>query len=384
MSNNDFGLGEILAPLPICSFWDYYQIKPVIFKGNKNKYSDLLNWEKFNYYISQVGVQYERIRINKEGKEQEVKSHANIADKENQGSTIVFSSLHHFDEKLRSLVENVQLSLMEPCQANIYATPANNQGFAAHFDTHDVIIIQVSGEKHWKVYSNPKDFPIKSGKKTDSVPSEVAIDAILKNGDALYIPKGYWHEGFSNREQPSLHITLGIRSKSPLDFIKWLASYVENDSNFRETFRIKSENKKKFYSEVPKHVSVRIHDSFSKIFNEYKIDEYIKKYFIHKIQVDMITPELNIGLFIKTEDDAQYSLKHKKIGFIIQNEHETNLYCNGNNYSVAYPYSEIINELYINNGFVINAISSKFSLKIELVRKIVIKMLKDGILIKKA
>ena len=34
-------------------------------------------------------------------------------------------------------------------QINAYITPPENQGFAAHYDTHDVFVLQVSGSKRW-------------------------------------------------------------------------------------------------------------------------------------------------------------------------------------------------------------------------------------------
>lgn len=35
---------------------------------------------------------------------------------------------------------------------NIYLTPANSQGFAAHYDDIEAFILQIEGRKHWKVY----------------------------------------------------------------------------------------------------------------------------------------------------------------------------------------------------------------------------------------
>jgi ribosomal protein L16 Arg81 hydroxylase len=39
-------------------------------------------------------------------------------------------------------------------QTNIYLTPASNQGFRTHYDNHDVMVVQVEGEKLWRFYNS--------------------------------------------------------------------------------------------------------------------------------------------------------------------------------------------------------------------------------------
>ena len=47
-------------------------------------------------------------------------------------------------------------------QANSYYTPRRSQGFAVHHDTHDVFVLQVAGEKHWRVYDPLLELPLKA------------------------------------------------------------------------------------------------------------------------------------------------------------------------------------------------------------------------------
>ena len=46
-------------------------------------------------------------------------------------------------------------------QANAYYTPRGSQGFAVHHDTHDVLILQVAGEKRWLLYDPLLELPLK-------------------------------------------------------------------------------------------------------------------------------------------------------------------------------------------------------------------------------
>ena len=37
----------------------------------------------------------------------------------------------------------------------MYLTPAGTQGFAPHYDDIEAFVLQLEGQKHWKVY-NPR------------------------------------------------------------------------------------------------------------------------------------------------------------------------------------------------------------------------------------
>ena len=39
-----------------------------------------------------------------------------------------------------------------PVQINAYITPPQNRGFAAHYDVHDVFVLQIAGRKTWRIH----------------------------------------------------------------------------------------------------------------------------------------------------------------------------------------------------------------------------------------
>eukprot|EP00662_Eupelagonemidae_sp_cell21_P019049 gene19049-32486_t len=82
-----------------------------------------------------------------------------------------------------------------------------------HTDTHPVIVLQVSGQKRWRVWRRPHAFPITEtqrlglGKDADSVPhfaalGEPIIDVVLKPSDIL--------EEYTKPALPSVSITVGL------------------------------------------------------------------------------------------------------------------------------------------------------------------------------
>src|ERR671928_56573 len=68
------------------------------------------------------------------------------------GATIVLQALHHIWPATARFCRMLEARLGHPVQANAYYTPRRSQGFGVHHDTHDVFVLQVSGEKQWRVF----------------------------------------------------------------------------------------------------------------------------------------------------------------------------------------------------------------------------------------
>eukprot|EP01038_Epipyxis_sp_PR26KG_P006751 gene6751-9252_t len=108
--------------------------------------------------------------------------------------------------------------------ANLYVTPSSfQQGFEAHYDWMDAIILQISGCKKWKIYHEQiMEYP-----RPDNIHhidmnylDYAKFDEfILTPGSVLYIPRGIIHEAATNcssldfnstASNPSVHITFGV------------------------------------------------------------------------------------------------------------------------------------------------------------------------------
>jgi ribosomal protein L16 Arg81 hydroxylase len=96
-------------------------------------------------------------------------------------------------------------------QTNLYLTPPNGKGFTPHWDNHDVFVLQVVGSKHWKIEKDRRALPHPldtMGDEGRELRGEL-LSFTLKQGDVIYIPRGYIHAAECGAE-PSLHITLGV------------------------------------------------------------------------------------------------------------------------------------------------------------------------------
>src|SRR4029077_12022391 len=113
--------------------------------------------------------------------------------------------------------------LGHPVQINAYVTPPDSQGFAAHYDTHDVFGLQISGSKRWTVHTPVIHDPL-PGQVWEQHKSEVAaraaerplIDTVLSPGDALYLPRGFLHSAVA-RGEVSIHLTVGVHPVTGYD-----------------------------------------------------------------------------------------------------------------------------------------------------------------------
>lgn len=135
------------------------------------------------------------------------------------GATLQVVGVDVFHPPVRALCDAVIEAWsphVERIHANAYLTPADARGFDHHWDTHDVIVLQLEGRKHWQVHGAPLPFPAPEqvcGPHKElidrAVRDEPLIDTLLEPGDVLYLPRGQIHAA-RTAGACSLHLTLGL------------------------------------------------------------------------------------------------------------------------------------------------------------------------------
>ena len=152
------------------------------------------------------------------------------------GSTVVLQGLHRLWPPLIEFADQLAADLGHPTQVNAYITPPSSRGFSPHYDVHDVFVLQVAGEKQWRIHEPVLADPLRTQPWNDRA-AEVAaaaggapvIDAVLRPGDALYLPRGYLHSATALGEI-SAHLTIGVHpvtrwaaAESALDLLRTMA-----------------------------------------------------------------------------------------------------------------------------------------------------------------
>ncbi|WFE42658.1 cupin domain-containing protein [Micromonospora sp. WMMD998] len=155
------------------------------------------------------------------------------------GATLVLQGLHRTWPALVDFARDLGAALAQPLQVNAYLTPAGSQGFATHYDTHDVFVLQVDGRKHWRVHPPVLTDPLERqpwGGRADEVAATAdgrpALDVVLEPGDALYLPRGWLHSAQA-QESSSLHLTVGIRALTRYAMVEELLALAAEDARLR-------------------------------------------------------------------------------------------------------------------------------------------------------
>ena len=132
------------------------------------------------------------------------------------GSTLVLQALHRVWPPILEFCQRLAAELGHPVQANAYVTPPQNQGFSAHYDVHDVFVLQIEGEKRWRIHRPIFESPLRDQPWADSkahvekrAQEPPLIEALLRPGDCLYLPRGYLHAATA-LGGVSTHLTLGV------------------------------------------------------------------------------------------------------------------------------------------------------------------------------
>jgi hypothetical protein len=153
-----------------------------------------------------------------------------------RGATIVLQGLHLHWLPLARYCRHLEAFLGHPVQANAYATPAGSQGLPVHHDTHEVITLQVAGEKRWLVYEPVLDLPLKNQRYRSALgePGEPVLDVTARAGDTLYLPRGWLHQALTT-DSDSLHITVGVNVRRWVDEARAELDELEAELDYRRT-----------------------------------------------------------------------------------------------------------------------------------------------------
>ncbi|MDI1466093.1 cupin domain-containing protein [Catellatospora sp. KI3] len=196
-------------------------------------FADLLDLDAVDELLSERGLRTPFLRLARDGKLVAAERFtgggglgAEIADQVRDdrvldllagGATLVLQGLHRIWPPLRAFCLELAGELGCAVQANAYLTPAGNTGFATHYDTHDVFVLQIAGTKHWRVHEPVYPDPLERqpwGGRADEVAATATgpayLDHVLSPGELLYLPRGWLHAA-SAIEATSLHVTLGLR-----------------------------------------------------------------------------------------------------------------------------------------------------------------------------
>ena len=253
----------IVRPLSTQEFLDtYYRNKrPVLFRGDGPRFASLCTWDQLNALL-RSDAWYARMDVVQDSQGVPASAYTvpffghgwrrsgapgnpNILDDRRlqamlrKGASIVLPGVHELLPSLRPVADALEETLGCYATTNLYASWVSTPGFSTHWDAHDVFILQVAGTKRWQLYGETRRFPLQRDSEDPARPQgEPVWNEILRAGDVLYIPRGWWHDARAQAEDGSdgagsMHVTCSTLALTGLDFMEWLNGRLTRHERFR-------------------------------------------------------------------------------------------------------------------------------------------------------
>jgi ribosomal protein L16 Arg81 hydroxylase len=245
-------LARCLEPVDAGTFLaDHWEQRPLVVpRDEPGRFDDLLSEADVERLVCSTAIRYPGFRLVREGSQIPVGAYTSevswrppftaaadvprvVAEWE-AGATIVLQALHVNWHPLAVFCRLLEDALGRGVQANSYYTPSGSQGFDVHHDTHDVLVLQVAGEKRWRLYDPLMELPLKHQRYTSALgdAGQPTDDFVLRAGDTLYLPRGWLHEAETSATD-SLHLTIGIAAHTWLDAARGALAALEGEALFR-------------------------------------------------------------------------------------------------------------------------------------------------------
>jgi Cupin superfamily protein len=238
-------LAALLAPISTQHFFSAYWEQQALHiqRDNRDYYAELITLTDVQHILAEGGLRYPAVQLSKGGAFinpdvfcQNIRAGSicfdgvpDLAKLQHEYQSGASLSLPGFNRAWRPLMEltaNIEALLSHAVHCNIYITPGNSRGFTPHYDAHEVLILQISGSKHWRICPAPIDLPHHSQAFHPDMPiaEQALMELELQAGDLLYLPRGFIHSAYTG-EQASMHVTLGI---TPYTYIELLSTWLQS------------------------------------------------------------------------------------------------------------------------------------------------------------
>lgn len=198
---------SLISPITVETFFkEFWEQKPLLIQRNNPSlatyYQSLFKFSDLNrlcllglYYGKDVNVcrciNGKKKVLNKDGK---VHFHQLRKDFDQKRATVQFHQPQRFKNEFWRIQEKLECYFGSLVGSNIYMTPAGSQGLPPHYDDVEVFIVQLEGEKHWRLYSPTVPLAREYSVEPEERIGTPTHDFILKPGDLLYLPRGTIHQ----------------------------------------------------------------------------------------------------------------------------------------------------------------------------------------------
>lgn len=269
-------LAALVHPMTVDEFLaSTWGVHPHVFAGDTERFTELIDWPDLGELLSLHRHPHPRLRLSQEGAIVPRESYTrqtgtdpaertllagNLYEHLRGGAMLVLDSLDEMVPAVRELALALESVFRERVVINSYAGWSEVEGFDLHWDDHDVIVLQVHGQKAWDMYGTTRPWPTrKDVVANDEPPSGPAETVVIGAGDVLYVPRGHWHRVHAT-QTPSLHLTIGVTCRTGYDFASWLAEDLLDCETFRRDIprHASTEQRERYFQRIKDELSRRL------------------------------------------------------------------------------------------------------------------------------
>ncbi len=153
-----------------------------------------------------------------------------------EGATLVLDDVSPLDATLEVACRALSWWSGEITRVNTYLTTHDASGWGLHWDSHDVLCVQLAGQKSWEVRGPSRPVPMARDADLNLQPStELVWSGTMRTGDVMHIPRGWWHQATRTGQGNgySLHATFGLTRRTGVDWLAWIADQARANELFR-------------------------------------------------------------------------------------------------------------------------------------------------------
>lgn len=214
---------------------------------DRSRFESFFSWDLINGLLTQNMLDEKRLRVVKDSRdmpatfyrrddERRTIDAKKLTELLGQGCSLAFNRVQHFSPEVRRIALELERWLDQRLNVNAYVSFGNGGAFTSHYDTHDVLVLQVQGDKLWTIYDEPEPHPILEHKvraRHGGRGRPVAMELNLQAGDMLYVPRGVYHQA-AVQDGISVHLTFGILTAKGIDFIDEIRARCAREEEFRK------------------------------------------------------------------------------------------------------------------------------------------------------
>ena len=225
---------------------EYLHRLPFAMAGSAEPLCDLGTWDSIGTMLGPPEGDVFAVREGRWHEGSPPKDLAAVRALVDEGHTVFVRHAERHHTGLGEVAAAFERTFLGPVNIHVFVTPAGAPGFSWHYDAEDVFIIQTQGAKEYFLRKNTVNpWPLE-----ETLPADMQYErelmplmrVLLRAGDLLYIPCGYWHkaEAKSEGEQKgsvpifskqkmgtkpddaAISLAVGVMSRSAIDVYDFL------------------------------------------------------------------------------------------------------------------------------------------------------------------